>query len=89
MKAAQEQYLVGQFAKAASLYEQALRAGGDPGRVNQRIGQCYERLGKTSEAIAAYTRAEANLQSAVNSGRTSAKPTLEAVQRALRNLRGA
>lgn len=89
LSAAQEQYLVGQFAKAASLYEQALRAGGDQGRVNQRIGQCYERLGKTSEAIAAYTRAEANLQAAVNAGRTSAKPTLEAVQRALRNLRGA
>lgn len=89
MTAAQEQYLVGQFAKAASLYEQALRAGGDPGRVNQRIGQCYERLGKASEAIAAYTRAEASLQSAVNAGRSSAKPTLEAVQRALRNLRGA
>lgn len=89
MKSAQEQYLVGQFAKAASLYEQALRAGGDSGRVNQRIGQCYERLGKTAEAIAAYSRAEASLQAAVNTGRSSAKPTLEAVQRALRNLRGA
>lgn len=88
MKSAQEQYLLGQYAKAASTYEAALRAGGDAGRVNQRIGQCYERLGKTAEAIAAYSRAEAALDAAVKSGRTSAKATLDAVRSALRNLRG-
>ena len=88
MKAAQDQYLLGQYAKAANTYEKALQAGGDPGRINQRIGQCYERLGKTSEAIGAYQRAEAALQLAVTGGRTSAKATLDAVRSALRNLRG-
>jgi tetratricopeptide (TPR) repeat protein len=88
MKSAQEQYLLGQYAKAAATYEAALRAGGDAGRVNQRIGQCYERIGKTAEAIAAYTRAEAALQASVSAGRTSAKATLDAVRSALRNLRG-
>jgi hypothetical protein len=88
MKAAQDQYLLGQYAKAANTYEKALAAGGDPGRVNQRIGQCYERLGNTSAAISAYQRAEAALQMAVTSGRTSAKPALDAVRSALKNLRG-
>jgi len=88
MKAAQDQYLLGQYAKAATTYEKALAAGGDPGRVNQRIGQCYERLGNSSAAISAYQRAEAALQMAVTSGRTSAKPALDAVRSALKNLRG-
>lgn len=88
MKAAQDQYLLGQYAKAANTYEKALSAGGDPGRVNQRIGQCYERLGNSSAAIAAYQRAEAALQMAVTSGKSSAKPALDAVRSALKNLRG-
>ncbi len=88
MKAAREQFMLGKWASAASMYEKALRAGGDPGSVNQRLGQCYSKLGRTSEAMAAYSRAESALQSAVSGGRASAKPALEAVRQALQNLRG-
>lgn len=88
MKVAQEQYLLAQYAKAATTYERALRAGGDAGRINQRIGQCYERLGKTQEAIAAYQRAESALQSAVSSGRPASQAPLDSVRKALQNLRG-
>ncbi len=88
LKAAREQFMLGKWASAASMYERALRAGGDPGSVNQRLGQCYSKMGKNSEAIAAYSRAESALQSAVNGGRSSSKSALEAVRQALQNLRG-
>lgn len=88
LKAAREQFMLGKWASAASMYERALRAGGDPGSVNQRLGQCYQRLGRNGDAIAAYSRAEAALQAQVNAGRSSAKPALDAVRQALQNLRG-
>lgn len=88
MKVAQDKFLLGKYGEAATAYEKALRIGGDPGRIHQRLGQCYERLGRNADAIAAYSRAESALQSAVNGGRTSARAPLESVKQALQNLRG-
>lgn len=81
-KIAQEQFLLGKYSNAASYYERVLRAGGDPGRTNQRLGQCYERLGRKGDAISAYTRAEAALASG------GSKSALASVRQSLANLRG-
>lgn len=88
LKYSQDQFLLGKFSNAASGYEKALRSGGDPGRISQRLGQCYEKLNKKSDAIQAYSRAESSLQAAVNGGKASAKPALESVRAALQVLRG-
>ena len=88
MKVAQDKFQLGKYGESAAAYEKALRMGGDPGRINQRLGQCYQHLNRTSDAIAAYSRAESALQSAVNGGRASAKAPLESVKQALQTLRG-
>lgn len=82
LKVAREQFMLGKYAQAASYYEKALAAGGDAGSVNQRLGQCYERLGRKGDAIEAYSRAETALRSG------GSKAALEAVRQALQNLRG-
>lgn len=57
VRSARESFQLGKFADAAKLYERAIREGGDAGSLNQRLGQCYERLGRRDEAIGAYRRA--------------------------------
>jgi tetratricopeptide (TPR) repeat protein len=88
MKVAQDKFQLGKYGESAAAYEKALRMGGDAGRINQRLGQCYQHLNRTSDAIAAYSRAESALQSALNGGRASAKAPLESVRQALQTLRG-
>jgi tetratricopeptide (TPR) repeat protein len=65
---AQNHYLKGDFAKAAAAYEEALRAGSSPGSTNQRLAQCYEKLGQKEKAITAYNRAIANYRASKASG---------------------
>lgn len=47
----------GQYSQAASAYEQALKQGASTASTNQRLAQCYERLGRRNDAINAYRRA--------------------------------
>jgi tetratricopeptide (TPR) repeat protein len=68
VRTARQQYQLGNWASAATSFERALRAGADPGSNNQRLAQCYEKLGRNSDAVGAYNRAIEAYQSDVNSG---------------------
>lgn len=88
-RTARQQFQLGKYEDSARSYEQLLRRGGDPGSTNQRLGQCYERLKRTPDAIAAYTRAAAAYDSQVKSGKgDAAKTGLEACKSALKILQG-
>ena len=91
VRTARGQYQVGNYQAAAATYERALSAGADPAMTNQRLAQCYERLGRTSEAEAAYTRAITAIQTQINSGKGNKDRLLAALnssQQALKNLQG-
>lgn len=69
LRTARSQYQIANYSAAATSYERALRAGADPASGNQRLAQCYEKLGRNSDALAAYGRAITSLQGAIDSGR--------------------
>jgi tetratricopeptide (TPR) repeat protein len=82
-------YELGNYNKAASLFEQAIRSGGDPVGLNQRLGQTYERLGRTGDAVEAYKRAITAGEAALGSGRGNPdriRSAVESCQQALRKL---
>lgn len=87
---AREQFQLGKFESAAKLYEQALRSGASTGLTNQRIGQCYDNLGRKAEAIAAYTRAANAYEVSMKSGEggIGVQSALDACRQALRALQG-
>jgi tetratricopeptide (TPR) repeat protein len=90
-RAAREQFLLGRYDSAARSYERALAAGGDQASINQRLGMCYERLGKSGEAVAAYNRAANAYQVALNSGQGDSrrlKSGLDSCRQAIRMLKG-
>ncbi len=84
--AANDQMLVGRYDGAAKSYERAIQRGGDRGKLGQKLGICYERMGKKSDAIAAYREAKRHLES--KSSDPKAKSQLDAVNQALKNLGG-
>ncbi|MCX7801109.1 MAG: tetratricopeptide repeat protein [Fimbriimonadales bacterium] len=90
LRTARQQFQLGQYAAAARTYEQALRAGGDPATIHQRLGQCYASLGQKAEASLAYTRAiqawEQRLSQ--NPRDEAARHALEACRQALKVLQG-
>jgi len=91
LRAARSQYQIGNYQSAASTYERALTAGADPAMTNQRLAQCYEQLGRTSEAKAAYGRAINAIQTQINGGKGNKDRLLAALnssQQALKNLQG-
>jgi tetratricopeptide (TPR) repeat protein len=91
VRVARDQFQLGNYAAAASSYERALKMGGDPATINQRLGQAYERLGRTGDAINAYNRAAAAYEAALNSGRGSRdrnQAGLDSSRQALRVLQG-
>jgi tetratricopeptide (TPR) repeat protein len=69
LRTARSQYQLGNYSAAATSFERALRSGADPTSGNQRLAQCYEKLGRNSEAIAAYNRAISSLESDLGAGR--------------------
>ena len=90
-RTARQQYQLGKYADAARSYEQMLRFGGDSGSTNQRLGQCYEKLGKSAEASTAYTRAIGALELSLKSGKGDAGRTqaaLDACRQALKIVKG-
>jgi tetratricopeptide (TPR) repeat protein len=91
MKTAREQFLLGRYDSSSRSYEQALRAGGDSAIINQRLGMCYEKTGKSSDAVAAYGRAASAFESALNSGQGDSKRLksgLDSCRQAIKLLKG-
>lgn len=66
--AAQQQFQLGKYDQAAKSYERMLGMGADPGRTNQRLGQCYQNLGQSAAAVDAYRRAIAAFEARLKSG---------------------
>lgn len=91
LRTARDLFLAGKFADAARTYEAALRAGSDPASTNQRLAQCYAKLGRKSDALNAYTKAIASYESQIASGTGNAsvlKASLDACKQSLLVLRG-
>lgn len=87
---ARQDFLRGDYAKAADAYEKALRAGASRGSTNQRLAQCYERMGRKADGIQAYERAIQSYQSDLASGGDSNRlnGAIEVCRQAIKNLRG-
>lgn len=66
MATARSQMQSGNYSAAANTYERALRAGADAGSTNQRLGQCYTQMGRSNDAVAAYTRAASAFEKSGN-----------------------
>jgi tetratricopeptide (TPR) repeat protein len=91
IRVARDAFVKGDYARAADAYEKALRQGASRGSTNQRLAQCYERLGRKSDAIAAYERAIAAYQATLSSGSgdsSRVQAALDTCRQALKNLRG-
>lgn len=84
------QFQIRNYAGAAANFENALRYGADPTTVNMRLGQSYERLGRTSDAINAYNRAIQACDKLINSGKanSSVHATADACRQAVKVLQG-
>lgn len=88
IKTGRDQYILGNYQAAAGTFERALRAGGDPATINERIGQCYGNLNRKGEAINAYTKAIDAFQTqlsrhdspALRSGLQTCKQALKVLQ---------
>lgn len=87
IRVAREQQIMGNWAKAADAYEKALALGASPASTNQRLAQCYEKLGKTAEAIKAYERAIVAFEK-LDQNDVRVQTQIEACRQALKLLRG-
>lgn len=87
LRVARQQYLMGNYAAAADAYVKALADGAEPGITNQRLAQSYEKLGRRSEASAAYGRAIRVFESEPNPT-PARRAALEACRQAAKVLGG-
>jgi tetratricopeptide (TPR) repeat protein len=85
-KIARDQFLAGRYQQAADSYLKALKAGAPAGMVYQRLGQCYEKLGRTADAVSSYRKAIAALSAGGASAANQA--AIEACEQAIRALGG-
>lgn len=83
-------YLQGDYSGAAGAYEQAIRAGAGGGATYQRLAQCYEKIGRKSDAIGAYRRAASAYESQIQRGQGNSRiqTALDACKRAITALGG-
>jgi tetratricopeptide (TPR) repeat protein len=89
LRTASNQFQLGNFQAAATTYERALQSGADPGLVNQRLAQCYERLGRTTDAVNAYNRAISGYEAALRKGENErTRAALETCRQAVRVIQG-
>lgn len=87
VKSANDQMMARKFDSAAKSLERAIQMGGDRGKLNQKLGICYEQSGKKSEAISAYRSAKSHLESKAATD-PKAKSQLDSINQALKNLGG-
>lgn len=87
IRVAREQQIMGNFAKAADAYEKALALGASPASTNQRLAQCYVKLGKKAEAIKAYERAITAFER-MDQNDIRVQTQLDACRAELKDLRG-
>src|SRR5438270_794796 len=73
LRTAREQMMIGRHQSAARSYERALQLGGNQAMINQRLGMCYEKLGRSSDAVMAYSRAASAYQGELESGHGDSK----------------
>lgn len=69
LRTAMSQYQAQNYGPAARAFERALAAGADPTTICERLGQCYEQLGKKSDAMSAYNRGLKACTEALSAGR--------------------
>ena len=87
IRVAREKQILGDFAKAADAYEKALALGASPASTNQRLAQCYTKLGKKAEAVKAYERAISAFEK-MDQNDVRVQAQLEACRAELKQLRG-
>ncbi len=86
-----QQFQLGNYAGAAGTFERAVKMGGSPTVLNQRLGQAYEHLGRNQEAAGAYQRAVTAGQADIAAGRGNRErlqAIVETCRQALRALPG-
>lgn len=89
VRTANQHFILGKYDQAARTYEAAIAQGAGSPTVYQRIAQCYEHLGRKSDAANAYRQAISILESRVaNGGSTRDQSALEACRQALQILGG-
>lgn len=91
VRTGRERFMVGNFPGAADCFERALRLGGDQISLNQRLGQSYQRIGRSSEAASAYNRSIVAAESAIAAGkgnRASLEATIDSCRAALKVVQG-
>jgi tetratricopeptide (TPR) repeat protein len=90
-RTAYQAYQLGNYQQAANLFQQALRNGGNPVSLNQRLGQSYERMGQVGDAVDAYRRAVQAGQAALAQGKANPagiQTVIDSCQQALKKLGG-
>jgi Flp pilus assembly protein TadD len=91
LKSARNEFLLGHYESASKSYQRAATAGGDSGSISQRLGMCYQKMGKPDQAEIAYTHAISSYEAAINSGTGDSKrlkSALDSCKQALKLLKG-
>ena len=86
IRVAREHYILGNYDKAAAAFKQAIKLGASPASTNQRLAQCYEKLGEKALAIQAYEKAIEAFEK-LDQDDTLVKASLDACRQALKLLR--
>ncbi len=83
-------YIQENYAGAAEAYEAAIRAGAGTGATYQRLAQCYEKMGRKSEAIRSYRNAVRAFDSQISrgNGSDSVRAAKESCEKAISALGG-
>lgn len=87
-QAARESYTLGDNARAADLFNQAIRAGYVNGGTYHRLAKCYQNLGRRADAIKAYERAVALYEQSQTSNPELRRRNIEECRQAIRILQG-
>lgn len=83
-------YIQENYAGAAEAYEAAIRAGAGTGATYQRLAQCYEKMGRRSDAIRNYRSAVRAFDSQISrgNGSDSVRAAKESCEKAISALGG-
>jgi tetratricopeptide (TPR) repeat protein len=88
VRVARQNFLAGDYTRAADAYAKALRAGADKGSTNQRLAQCYEKLGRRDDAVQAYQRAITGFEGRTGTDRQRAATAIDSCKQAIKLLQG-